>query len=146
MNDIALDVTYIVKNYPYPFNINLINALIYQGKKKDVELITLFNVGEIVKKVDLDTLDKIAREKIYLVDDYLKACKNLNIRYVVSKDGLIDLDFKKVIKSNKSFESELGLDDVKEFFLALEEYVKRKKWEFLQMILKIKLGYAIIHL
>ena len=61
---IALDVTYIVKNYPYPFNINLINALIYQGKKKDVELITLFNVGEIVKKVDLDTLDKIAREKI----------------------------------------------------------------------------------
>ena len=127
MNDIALDVTYIVKNYPYPFNINLINALIYQGKKNDVELITLFNVGEIVKKVDLDTLDKIAREKIYLVDDYLKACKNLNIRYVVSKDGLIDLDFKKVIKSNKSFESELGLDDVKEFFLALEEYVKRKK-------------------
>ncbi len=124
---IALDVTYIVKNYPYPFNINLINALIYQGKKNDVELITLFNVGEIVKKVDLDTLDKIAREKIYLVDDYLKACKNLNIRYVVSKDGLIDLDFKKVIKSNKSFESELGLDDVKEFFLALEEYVKRKK-------------------
>ena len=127
MNDIALDVTYIVKKYPYPFNINLINALIYQGKKNDVELITLFNVGEIVKKVDLDTLDKIAREKIYLVDDYLKACKNLNIRYVVSKDGLIDLDFKKVIKSNKSFESELGLDDVKEFFLALEEYVKRKK-------------------
>ena len=127
MNDISLDVTYIVKNYPYPFNINLINALIYQGKKNDVELITLFNVGEIVKKVDLDTLDKIAREKIYLVDDYLKACKNLNIRYVVSKDGLIDLDFKKVIKSNKSFESELGLDDVKEFFLALEEYVKRKK-------------------
>lgn len=124
---IALDVTYIVKNYPYPFNINLINALIYQGKKNDVELITLFNVGEIVKKVDLDTLDKIAREKIYLVDDYLKACKNLNIRYVVSKDGLIDLDFKKVIESNKSFESELGLDDVKEFFLALEEYVKRKK-------------------
>ena len=124
---IALDVTYIVKNYPYPFNINLINALIYQGKKNDVELITLFNVGEIVKKVDLDTLDKIAREKIYLVDDYLKACKNLNIRYVVSKEGLIDLDFKKVIKSNKSFESELGLDDVKEFFLALEEYVKRKK-------------------
>ena len=124
---IALDVTYIVKNYPYPFNINLINALIYQGKKKDVELITLFNVGEIVKKVDLDTLDKIAREKIYLVEDYLKACKNLNIRYVVSKEGLIDLDFKKVIKSNKSFESELGLDDVKEFFLALEEYVKRKK-------------------
>ena len=127
MNDIALDVTYIVKNYPYPFNINLINALIYQGKKKDVELITLFNVGEIVKKVDLDTLDKIAREKIYLVEYYLKACKNLNIRYVVSKEGLIDLDFKKVIKSNKSFESELGLDDVKEFFLALEEYVKRKK-------------------
>ena len=127
MNDIALDVTYIVKNYPYPFNINLINALIYQGKQKDIELITLFNVGEIVKKVDLDTLDKIAREKIYLVEDYLKACKNLNIRYVVSKEGLIDLDFKKVIKSNKSFESELGLDDVKEFFLALEEYVKRKK-------------------
>ena len=127
MNDIALDVTYIVKKYPYPYNLNLINALIYEGKKKDVELITLFNVGEIVKKVDLDTLDKIAREKIYLVDDYLKACKNLNIRYVVSKDGLIDLDFKKVIKSNKSFESELGLDDVKEFFLALEEYVKRKK-------------------
>lgn len=124
---IALDVTYIVKNYPYPFNINLINALIYQGKKNDVELITLFNVGEIVKKVDLDTLDKIAREKIYLVDDYLKACKNLNIRYVISKDGLIDLDFKKVIESNKSFESELGLDDVKEFFLALEEYVRRKK-------------------
>ena len=127
MNDISLDVTYIVKNYPYPFNINLINALIYQGKQKDIELITLFNVGEIVKKVDLDTLDKIAREKIYLVEDYLKACKNLNIRYVVSKEGLIDLDFKKVIKSNKSFESELGLDDVKEFFLALEEYVKRKK-------------------
>ena len=127
MNDIALDVTYIVKNYPYPYNLNLINALIYQGKKNDVELITLFNVGEIVKKVDLDTLDKIAREKIYLVEDYLKACKNLNIRYVVSKEGLIDLDFKKVIKSNKSFESELGLDDVKEFFLALEEYVKRKK-------------------
>lgn len=127
MNDIALDVTYIVKNYPYPFNINLINALIYQGKQKDIELITLFNVGEIVKKVDLDTLDKIAREKIYLVEDYLKACKNLNIRYVVSKEGLIDLDFKKVIKSNKIFESELGLDDVKEFFLALEEYVKRKK-------------------
>ena len=124
---IALDVTYIVKNYPYPFNINLINALIYQGKQNDIELITLFNVGEIVKKVDLDTLDKIAREKIYLVEDYLKACKNLNIRYVVSKEGLIDLDFKKVIKSNKSFESELGLDDVKEFFLALEEYVKRKK-------------------
>ena len=127
MNDIALDVTYIVKKYPYPYNLNLINALIYEGKKKDVELITLFNVGEIVKKVDLDTLDKIAREKIYLVEDYLKACKNLNIRYVVSKEGLIDLDFKKVIKSNKSFESELGLDDVKEFFLALEEYVKRKK-------------------
>ena len=127
MNDIALDVTYIVKKYPYPYNLNLINALIYQGKKNDVELITLFNVGEIVKKVDLDTLDKIAREKIYLVEDYLKACKNLNIRYVVSKEGLIDLDFKKVIKSNKSFESELGLDDVKEFFLALEEYVKRKK-------------------
>ena len=127
MNDIALNVTYIVKNYPYPFNINLINALIYQGKQNDIELITLFNVGEIVKKVDLDTLDKIAREKIYLVEDYLKACKNLNIRYVVSKEGLIDLDFKKVIKSNKSFESELGLDDVKEFFLALEEYVKRKK-------------------
>ena len=36
MNDIALDVTYIVKKYPYPFNINLINALIYQGKKNDV--------------------------------------------------------------------------------------------------------------
>ena len=124
---IALDVTYIVKNYPYPFNINLINALIYQGKKNDVELITLFNVGEIVKKVDLDTLDKISREKIYLVDDYLKICKKLDIRYIVSKEGLIDLDFKKVIKSNKSFESELGLDDVKEFFLALEEYVKRKK-------------------
>ena len=127
MNDIALDVTYIVKKYPYPFNINLINALIYQGKKNDVELITLFNVGEIVKKVDLDSLDKIAREKIYLVDDYLKICKKLDIRYIVSKEGLIDLDFKKVIKSNKSFESELGLDDVKEFFLALEEYVKRKK-------------------
>ena len=79
------------------------------------------------KVSDVDTLDKIAREKIYLVDDYLKACKNLNIRYVISKDGLIDLDFKKVIESNKSFESELGLDDVKEFFLALEEYVKRKK-------------------
>ena len=127
MNDIALDVTYIVKKYPYPYNLNLINALIYESRKINIDLLTLFNVGEIVKKVDLDTLDKIAREKIYLVDDYLKACKNLNIRYVVSKDGLIDLDFKKVIKSNKSFESELGLDDVKEFFLALEEYVKRKK-------------------
>ena len=124
---IALDVTYIVKNYPYPFNINLINALIYQGKKNDVELITLFNVGEIVKKVDLDTLDKIAREKIYLVDDYLKACKNLNIRYVISKDGLIDLDFKKVIESKLTLDSELMLDNCKELFLALEEYVKRKK-------------------
>ena len=122
---IALDVTYIVKNYPYPFNINLINALIYQGKKNDVELITLFNVGEIVKKVDLDTLDKIAREKIYLVDDYLKACKNLNIRYVVSKDGLIDLDFKKVIESKLTLDSELMLDNYKELFLALKEYRNR---------------------
>ena len=122
---IALDVTYIVKNYPYPFSINLINALIYQGKKNDVELITLFNVGEIVKKVDLDTLDKIAREKIYLVDDYLKACKNLNIRYVVSKDGLIDLDFKKVIKSKLTLDSELMLDNYKELFLALKEYRNR---------------------
>ena len=127
MNDIALDVTYIVKNYPYPYNLNLINALIYESRKINIDLLTLFNVGGIVKKVDLDMLDKIAKEKIYLVEDYLKVCKNLNIRYVVSKDGLIDLDFKKVIKSNKSFESELGLDDVKEFFLALEEYVKRKK-------------------
>ena len=125
MNDIALDVTYIVKNYPYPFNINLINALIYEGKKKDVELITLFNVGEIVKKVDLDTLDKIAREKIYLVEDYLKACKNLNIRYVVSKDGLIDLDFKKVIESKLTLDSELMLDNYKELFLALKEYRNR---------------------
>ena len=125
MNDIALDVTYIVKKYPYPFNINLINALIYEGEKKDVELITLFNVGEIVKKVDLDTLDKIAREKIYLVDDYLKACKNLNIRYVVSKDGLIDLDFKKVIESKLTLDSELMLDNCKELFLALEEYRNR---------------------
>ena len=125
MNDIALDVTYIVKNYPYPFNINLINALIYQGKKNDVELITLFNVGEIVKKVDLDTLDKIAREKIYLVDDYLKACKNLNIRYVVSKDGLIDLDFKKVIESKLTLDSELMLDNCKELFLALKGYRNR---------------------
>ena len=122
---IALDVTYIVKNYPYPFNINLINALIYQGKKNDVELITLFNVGEIVKKVDLDTLDKIAREKIYLVDDYLKACKNLNIRYVVSKDGLVDLDFKKVIESKLTLDSELMLDNYKELFLALKEYRNR---------------------
>ena len=122
---IALDVTYIVKNYPYPFNINLINALIYQGKKNDVELITLFNVGEIVKKVDLDTLDKIAREKIYLVDDYLKACKNLNIRYVVSKDGLIDLDFKKVIESKLTLDSELMLYNYKELFLALKEYRNR---------------------
>ena len=125
MNDIALDVTYIVKKYPYPFNINLINALIYEGEKKDVELITLFNVGEIVKKVDLDTLDKIAREKIYLVDDYLKACKNLNIRYVVSKDGLIDLDFKKVIESKLTLDSELMLDNYKELFLALKEYRNR---------------------
>ena len=125
MNDIALDVTYIVKKYPYPYNLNLINALIYQGKKKDVELITLFNVGEIVKKVDLDTLDKIAREKIYLVDDYLKACKNLNIRYVVSKDGLIDLDFKKVIESKLTLDSELMLDNYKELFLALKEYRNR---------------------
>ena len=127
MNDIALDVTYIVKKYPYPYNLNLINALIYESRKINIDLLTLFNVGEIVKKVDLDTLDKIAREKIYLVDDYLKICKKLDIIYIVSKEGLIDLDFKKVIKSNKSFESELGLDDVKEFFLALEEYVKRKK-------------------
>ena len=125
MNDIALDVTYIVKNYPYPFNINLINALIYQGKQKDIELITLFNVGEIVKKVDLDTLDKIAREKIYLVEDYLKACKNLNIRYVVSKDGLIALDFKKDIESKLTLDSELMLDNCKELFLALKEYRNR---------------------
>ena len=125
MNDIALDVTYIVKKYPYPYNLNLINALIYEGKKKDVELITLFNVGEIVKKVDLDTLDKIAREKIYLVDDYLKACKNLNIRYVVSKDGLIDLDFKKVIESKLTLDSELMLDNCKELFFFLKEYRNR---------------------
>ena len=125
MNDIALDVTYIVKKYPYPYNLNLINALIYESRKINIDLLTLFNVGEIVKKVDLDTLDKIAREKIYLVDDYLKACKNLNIRYVVSKDGLIDLDFKKVIESKLTLDSELMLDNYKELFLALMEYRNR---------------------
>ncbi|MCI7621816.1 MAG: hypothetical protein MSS73_01525, partial [Bacilli bacterium] len=125
MNDIALDVTYIVKKYPYPYNLNLINALIYESRKINIDLLTLFNVGEIVKKVDLDTLDKIAREKIYLVDDYLKACKNLNIRYVVSKDGLIDLDFKKVIESKLTLDSELMLDNYKELFLALKEYRNR---------------------
>ena len=125
MNDIALDVTYIVKKYPYPYNLNLINALIYESRKINIDLLTLFNVGEIVKKVDLDTLDKIAREKIYLVDDYLKACKNLNIRYVVSKDGLIDLDFKKVIDSKLTLDSELMLDNCKELFLALKEYRNR---------------------
>ena len=125
MNDIALDVTYIVKKYPYPYNLNLINALIYESRKINIDLLTLFNVGEIVKKVDLDTLDKIAREKIYLVDDYLKACKNLNIRYVVSKDGLIDLDFKKVIESKLTLDSELMLDNYKELFLALKEYRTR---------------------
>ena len=125
MNDIALDVTYIVKKYPYPFNLNLINALIYESRKINIDLLTLFNVGKIVKKVDLDTLDKIAREKIYLVDDYLKACKNLNIRYVVSKDGLIDLDFKKVIESKLTLDSELMLDNYKELFLALKEYRNR---------------------
>ena len=125
MNDIALDVTYIVKKYPYPYNLNLINALIYESRKINIDLLTLFNVGEIVKKVDLDSLDKIAREKIYLVDDYLKACKNLNIRYVVSKDGLIDLDFKKVIESKLTLDSELMLDNCKELFLALKEYRNR---------------------
>lgn len=125
MNDIALDVTYIVKKYPYPYNLNLINALIYESRKINIDLLTLFNVGEIVKKVDLDTLDKIAREKIYLVDDYLKACKNLNIRYVVSKDGLVDLDFKKVIESKLTLDSELMLDNYKELFLALKEYRNR---------------------
>ena len=125
MNDIALDVTYIVKNYPYPYNLNLINALIYESRKINIDLLTLFNVGGIVKKVDLDMLDKIAREKIYLVDDYLKACKNLNIRYVVSKDGLIDLDFKKVIESKLTLDSELMLDNCKELFLALKEYRNR---------------------
>ena len=125
MNDIALDVTYIVKNYPYPYNLNLINALIYESRKINIDLLTLFNVGGIVKKVDLDMLDKIAREKIYLVDDYLKACKNLNIRYVISKDGLIDLDFKKVIESKLTLDSELMLDNCKELFLALKEYRNR---------------------
>ena len=125
MNDIALDVTYIVKKYPYPYNLNLINALIYESRKINIDLLTLFNVGGIVKKVDLDMLDKIAREKIYLVDDYLKACKNLNIRYVVSKDGLIDLDFKKVIESKLTLDSELMLDNCKELFLALKEYRNR---------------------
>ena len=125
MNDIALDVTYIVKNYPYPYNLNLINALIYESRKINIDLLTLFNVGGIVKKVDLDMLDKIAREKIYLVDDYLKACKNLNIRYVVSKDGLIDLDFKKVIESKLTLDSELMLDNCKVLFLALKEYRNR---------------------
>ena len=125
MNDIALDVTYIVKNYPYPYNLNLINALIYESRKINIDLLTLFNVGGIVKKVDLDMLDKIAREKIYLVEDYLKACKNLNIRYVVSKDGLIDLDFKKVIESKLTLDSELMLDNCKELFLALKEYRNR---------------------
>ena len=125
MNDIALDVTYIVKNYPYPYNLNLINALIYESRKINIDLLTLFNVGGIVKKVDLDMLDKIAREKIYLVEDYLKACKNLNIRYVVSKEGLIDLDFKKVIESKLTLDSELMLDNCKELFLALKEYRNR---------------------
>ena len=125
MNDIALDVTYIVKNYPYPYNLNLINALIYESRKINIDLLTLFNVGGIVKKVDLDMLDKIAREKIYLVDDYLKACKNLNIRYVISKDGLIDLDFKKAIESKLTLDSELMLDNCKELFLALKEYRNR---------------------
>ena len=125
MNDIALDVTYIVKKYPYPYNLNLINALIYESRKINIDLLTLFNVGGIVKKVDLDMLDKIAREKIYLVDDYLKACKNLNIRYVISKDGLIDLDFKKVIESKLTLDSELMLDNCKELFLALKEYRNR---------------------
>ena len=125
MNDIALDVTYIVKNYPYPYNLNLINALIYESRKINIDLLTLFNVGGIVKKVDLDMLDKIAKEKIYLVEDYLKACKNLNIRYVVSKDGLIDLDFKKVIESKLTLDSELMLDNCKELFLALKEYRNR---------------------
>ena len=125
MNDIALDVTYIVKNYPYPYNLNLINALIYESRKINIDLLTLFNVGGIVKKVDLDMLDKIAREKIYLVDDYLKACKNLNIRYVISKDGLIDLDFKKVIESKLTLDPELMLDNCKELFLALKEYRNR---------------------
>ena len=125
MNDIALDVTYIVKNYPYPYNLILINALIYESRKINIDLLTLFNVGGIVKKVDLDMLDKIAREKIYLVDDYLKACKNLNIRYVISKDGLIDLDFKKVIESKLTLDSELMLDNCKELFLALKEYRNR---------------------
>ena len=125
MNDIALDVTYIVKKYPYPYNLNLINALIYESRKINIDLLTLFNVGEIVKKVDLDTLDKIAREKIYLVDDYLKACKNLNIRYVVSKDGLIDLDFKKVIESKLTLDSELMFDNCKELFLAFKQCSNR---------------------
>ena len=125
MNDIALDVTYIVKKYPYPYNLNLINALIYESRKINIDLLTLFNVGGIVKKVDLDMLDKIAREQIYLVDDYLKACKNLNIRYVISKDGLIDLDFKKVIESKLTLDSELMLDNCKELFLALKEYRNR---------------------
>lgn len=125
MNDIALDVTYIVKKYPYPYNINLINALIYESRKLDIDLLTLFNVDGIVKKVDLDMLDKIAKEKKYLVEDYLKACKNLNIRYVVSKDGLIDLDFKKVIESKLTLDSELMLDNCKELFLALKEYRNR---------------------
>ena len=125
MNDIALDVTYIVKKYPYPYNLNLINALIYESRKINIDLLTLFNVGEIVKKVDLDTLDKIAREKIYLVDDYLKICKKLDIRYIVSKEGLIDLDFKKVIESKLTLDSELMLDNYKELFLALKEYRNR---------------------
>ena len=125
MNDIALDVTYIVKNYLYPYNLNLINALIYESRKINIDLLTLFNVGGIVKKVDLDMLDKIAKEKIYLVEDYLKVCKNLNIRYVVSKDGLIDLDFKKVIESKLTLDSELMLDNCKELFLALKEYRNR---------------------
>ena len=125
MNDIALDVTYIVKKYPYTYNLNLINALIYESRKINIDLLTLFNVGGIVKKVDLDMLDKIAREKIYLVDDYLKACKNLNIRYVISKDGLIDLDFKKVIESKLTLDPELMLDNCKELFLALKEYRNR---------------------
>ena len=125
MNDIALDVTYIVKKYPYPYNLNLINALIYESRKINIDLLTLFNVGGIVKKVDLDMLDKIAKEKIYLVEDYLKVCKNLNIRYVVSKDGLIDLDFKKVIESKLTLDSKWMLDNCKDLFLALKEYRNR---------------------
>ena len=49
----------------------------------------------------------------------------MNIRYVVSKDGLIDLDFKKVIESKLTLDSELMLDNCKELFLALKEYRNR---------------------